>query len=83
METRIGKITSARYGFGGYQDAQFGFWLVFEGSGWGCGTGESFWGIGPSECAKWSIKDQDAAFAKTARLVAETLRKAKKNTSSS
>jgi hypothetical protein len=37
-EIKLGKITSAELGFGGYQDVQFGLSVVMEGDGWGVNT---------------------------------------------
>jgi len=38
---RLGKIKSARFGLGGYDDAMLGITFDLGGEGWGCGD---FWG---------------------------------------
>lgn len=35
---QLGKISSASFGIGGYQDAMLGLHLMFESDGWGVGT---------------------------------------------
>lgn len=50
----LGKISSIRFGMGGYQDAQFGIWISFEMRGSGCATGEGFWISEWSEHCKWT-----------------------------
>lgn len=73
----IGKIKSVAYGFGGYDDAQFGLSLTFGGSSWGVGTFDGHWSFPPRERAQWTEADRMAAFAKTACLVLDTLKAAK------
>lgn len=75
-DVRLGKIESARFGFGGYQDAELGFWLVLSGPAWGVGTGMGCWSCDRSDSAEWTEADRDAQFAAVARLVLSTLRDA-------
>lgn len=75
---RLGKITQIRFGFGGYQDAQFGLDLHFGGDGWGVAWFEGFWAEPPSGHAQWTLADQDTKFAKVVRKVRDTLRAAHK-----
>ena len=58
MKIELGKITSVRFGMGGYQDAQFGIWFQLGGDGWGVGDGRGVWAGKPSDHAKWTIKDK-------------------------
>ena len=58
MHKELGKITSVRFGMGGYQDAQFGIWFTFGNDGWGVGSGEGVWSSKPSKCAKWTEADR-------------------------
>ena len=78
MSKQLAKISRATFGFGGYQDAQFGLSLTFESPGSGVGTFEGAWASPPSEHAKWTEQDQTEAFAKAVRLLRDTLKKAKK-----
>jgi hypothetical protein len=61
----FGKITSAKFGWGGYQDAQFGLSLTIGGPNWGTGDFHGAWGNRPHH-ADWS-------------LLRDTLTKAKKH----
>ena len=79
--TELGRISSARFGYGGYQDAMFGLSLSFEGSGWGIGTFEGGWSYDikcDAKYAKWTEADREGQFVKAVRLLNETLKKAKK-----
>lgn len=60
-EKVLGKITKVEFGFGGYQDAQMGLSLTFEGKDWGvskfiCGGWNN--SINPSEYSKWNEDDR-------------------------
>lgn len=79
METKIGKITEAEFGIGGYNDAQIGLSLTFGSrkESWGCGSFSGFWADRPDR-AQWSEADQAARFAETMRLLRDTLRAANK-----
>jgi hypothetical protein len=76
----LGKISRVRFGFGGYQDAQFGLSLTFEGDGWGVsdfiGAGWATW-IEVSPNSEWSEVDRDAGYAKMCRRIDSILQKAK------
>lgn len=74
----LGRIRSIRYGFGGYQDAQFGLSVELGGDGWGVGDFHGGWGIEPSPQASWTAADQNRNFAETARHVLKLLKEAKK-----
>ena len=66
-ETRIGKIQKATFGFGGYQEAQFGLTLIIGNSkeNWSVSTFEGFWGMSPSSGALWTVDDQRARLGDT------------------
>lgn len=72
----LGRIQSARYGFGGYQDAQFGLAVTLAGKNWGTSDFHGFWGLEPSASAQWDAARQDQAFAETARHVLALLKEA-------
>lgn len=78
MNSKLGKIASARFGYGGYQDAQFGLSLEFICDGWGCGTFCGAWSIeievGPQ--TKWTETDRDAEFAACVRRLNNWMRDA-------
>lgn len=59
LTTELGKITKATFGLGGYQDAQVGLWLTFEGKGWGVPMESSVDGVSHQTLAPnghWKIK---------------------------
>ena len=58
-EKLLGKIRSAKLGFGGYQDAMFGLSLDFDLNGSGIGTFISGgWTGERSEYARWTEEDR-------------------------
>lgn len=75
-ETRIGKIRSVRYGFGGYQDAMYGISFDLGGKGWGVGDFWGTWAQEPDEYTKWTKKDQDKVFLSTSKRILELLKNA-------
>lgn len=74
----LGRITSATFGFGGYDGACIGFALQFGGGSWGCGTFIGTWSGKPSDHAKWTEDDQSKTFADAVRKLGETLSQARK-----
>lgn len=58
LRRELGKISSVRFGWGGYQDAQLGLSLSFSMKGSGVGTFVGAWGIERSEYAKWTEEDR-------------------------
>lgn len=78
MEKKIGRITSATFGHGGYQDAQLGLSLTFEGKGWGVSDFQGMWSGPPSESSKWTLGEQGDNFADVVRLLGKTLTEARK-----
>ena len=78
--TELGKIQSAIFGKGGYQDVQIGLWLVFRGKGWGVSYGyNGGWTSAPDKYCKWSIEDQNDQYAKLIRDVVKILSDANVN----
>jgi hypothetical protein len=57
-EKRLGKISKVIFGKGGYQDAQFGIWFVFEFDGCIVTSGHGVWGGSPSERSKWTLESK-------------------------
>jgi hypothetical protein len=56
--TELGRIQKAAFGWGGYQDAQFGLSITIGGKSWGCGDFKGDWGIERSDHCKWSEEDR-------------------------
>ena len=78
---KIGKIQSVSFGLGGYQDAQFGLSVTLgsDVGSWGVCSFDGYWSMEPSDHAKWDTRDQNEAFANTARKTIELLQAAKVN----
>ncbi len=75
----LGRIKSATFGLGGYQECQIGFWLTLGGEGWGVSaSGGGAWAIERTEHCKWTEEDRAREVAKAAMKLADTLRLAKK-----
>lgn len=74
----LGKIKSATFGMGGYQECQIGLWLSLGGEAWGVSAGEGAWGIERSEFTKWSEEDRLTEAGKAAMTLARLLQKARK-----
>lgn len=59
MHTELGKVKSIKYGYGGYQDVEWGVSINFslDGGSTGCGTFMGMWAH-RSEGAQWTLADQ-------------------------
>lgn len=76
----LGKIKTATFGLGGYQDCQIGFWLTLGGDSWGVSAGKSgAWALERDKYCKWTEEDRRAALADSAWELAQTLKQAKVN----
>lgn len=76
----FGKITRATFGFGGYQDANFGLTLTFEGKGWGIGEFVSAgWqeALKPGKHNKWTEDNRTKLRAEMCRKIDNILTEAK------
>lgn len=73
----LGKIQSVSFGYGGYQEAQFGVSFILGGAGWGVGD---FWGTWAewSKPCKWTQEDQKDTFGETVVKIRDLLKQAKK-----
>lgn len=80
-EKRLGKISSVRFGHGGYQDACLGLDLSFESkSGWGVSTWIGGWDAEIIKCdkyCKWTEEDRSKEYADTMRKISKLLSQAK------
>lgn len=74
----LGKIKSATFGLGGYQECQIGFWLTLGGEGWGVSAGSGAWATERTKHCKWTEEDRALGLAQAAMKLADTLRLAKK-----
>ena len=73
----LGKINNISFGFGGYQDAEFGVSLDFRyDKGMGVGNFRGCWGDPPSDSAKWTLKEQTEQWGQMVRWVADLCKKA-------
>ncbi len=77
MDKQLGKISSVRFGGGGYQDAQFGIWFYFEMKGSACGTGQGVWKGKPSSGAKWTMESKLKTMGEIMLYIEELMKKAK------
>jgi len=80
LDVRLGKIQTASYGFGGYQDAQFGLSVTLGGEGWGVSDFWGTWAAPPAKYAKWTRHEQLEIHAKTAERIRDLCEKAKVRT---
>ena len=80
IEKRIGKITSARFGLGGYQDAMIGLNLTFQSDAWGVSTEKSAWDcsvVKHSEHCKWTEAARSQEYDEIVRFVSKILNESK------
>jgi hypothetical protein len=85
QKTELGKITSATFGIGGYNDAMFGLSLGFsfgEKGVYGCGTfvsgGWAYGVVDPdSKHSKWNEKDRSTQMAVMCKEICQILSDAK------
>lgn len=83
MEKRLGKITSVRFGHGGYQDAMLGLSVSLGDGSWGVGDFKGTWdaeSIKRSEYTKWTEEDRSTGYDETMRFVSKLLKEAKVDT---
>lgn len=58
IETKLGKIQSVKFGYGGYDDAMIGISFTLGGEGWGCGDFWGWWTTSISSGTKWTQDDR-------------------------
>ena len=80
MKKQLAKISSIKFGYGGYQGAMFGLSITFSGGGLEISTFEGSWPktMKRPEDAKWSEQDRDDELLKAVILLNTTLKDAKK-----
>ena len=78
MDKYLGKITKFRLGWGGYQDAMFGFTIEMGGSGWSTSEFHGMWSGKPSEHAKWTEESRIQIWGECMAKVHDLLSKSKR-----
>lgn len=82
LQKYLGKIESAYFGIGGYQNTMIGLHLSFNFNGGGVCTNYSTWDpeiIKHSKFCKWSEEDRNNNFTEIIRKTSEILSAAKKH----
>lgn len=78
METKLGRIKKARFGWGGYQDMMLGITYDLGGDGWGVADHSGNWGMERSERSQWTEESRLVGLGKTCMNVGTILTAAKK-----
>lgn len=78
IQRELGKIKSAKFGAGGYQDAMFGFSFTLGNSSSSVGD---FWGAwaNHTEDFQWTIEDQNEKFIESFLKIKQLMSDAKKD----
>ena len=80
QEKVLMKITHAKFGLGGYQEAQLGLHLSFLGNTTGVSKSYAYWDYESIECSercKWSENDRTKSLADALRKLSRLLKDAK------
>ena len=80
LTKRFGKISSVRFGIGGYQESMLGLHVCFEFDSSGICTTKSYWDSNMIECskhAKWSEEDRLKKYAEIMYYIYDLLKDAK------
>lgn len=77
MSKSIGKITHVEFGFGGYQDVQFGITISVNTIDGCATTGKWMWVNEPDKHTKWTVDDQNKMYAEIMRYVIQLMQDAK------
>jgi hypothetical protein len=77
MRKELGKVKSASYGFGGYQECQFGLSVSLGAASWGVSDFWGFWSDDPGPGAKWTKEDQHRFHGETVDRIHKLLSSAK------
>ena len=73
----LGKISSVKLGYGGYQNAQFGFTFILEGKNSGCGDFIGTWAREPDSYCTWTVEDQTIYWGDNMRSILNLMKDAK------
>ena len=80
MEKKLGKITKAKFGIGGYQDACIGLSVALDFNGSGVHDGRTAWDANKIECSdrcEWTEKDRSKEYDEIMRYLSDLLHAAK------
>lgn len=77
MHKELMKISSIKFGMGGYQDAQMGIWIDFTGKNSHAGTGKGFWTCAWTPSTKWTDVERIEFLGKIVLEIAQWLEDAK------
>ena len=76
-EKYIGKIRSIKFGFGGYQNAQFGLSVGLGSDNWGTSDFWGFWGIKWTPTCKWTEQNRVKYLGETSMRIMKLMQDAK------
>jgi hypothetical protein len=79
MEKKLGKITSVKFGLGGYQDAMLGLSVGLGDGSWGVGDFKGMWdaeSVKRSDYTKWTEEDRSKGYDETMRYLSTLLKDA-------
>jgi hypothetical protein len=77
---KLGKISQISFGYGGYQDVQFGVSFLFQGDGWGCGDFWGHWGTDRTDFTQWTEESRIKHLGETCMKIRDILSHAKVST---
>ncbi len=80
MLVKLGKISKASFGIGGYRDVCIGLRIDLDGGSWACGFSKMAWDNNLIECDKnkeWTEEDRDKNYAEIVRYISDLLHQAK------
>lgn len=72
----LAKIVSVRFGYGGYQEAQFGVWFDFSGGGFGISDGRGQWASWSKSC-EWTKESRIVAWGEMVDWIKGIMKEAK------
>jgi len=81
MEKILGKIVTAKFCIGGYNDSMIGLYVQLGNTGWGVADSNNMaWDaeiIKHTEHCKWTENERDDQYAKIVRFISKLLKEAK------
>lgn len=77
METKLGKISKAEFGSGGYQDSMIGISFTLSGNSWDVGDFWGYWGTDINEYTQWTEQDRKLSLGNTVMRISRLLKDAK------
>jgi len=77
VQTHLGKIKKAAFGWGGYNESMIGLTVTLGGESWGVGDFWGAWGVQHTEFCKWTEDERRQQLGDTCMRLSELLNKAK------